>query len=164
MTSSYSLNDAELALETYGTNFDLWPDQGLVAFAKNNSALNTALREAEMLDQRLTTHKVPTASDLLETRILKLAAQTSQDIPAQDSSVQNTHVNPTSQYGWMRIAALFLVSAIIGGSFYIQTINEPSELVQSTAIDAETDAWLEAANDMDMVDVFLWVETEGLAG
>ena len=161
MTSSYSLNDAEVALEAYGANFDLWPDQGLVAFAKSNPALDIALREAEILDQSLTAHAAPVASDLLATRILKLAAQTSQDIPAQDNFVQNTPAGPTRQYGWMRIAALFLVSAIIGGSFYIQTINEPSESVQTATIDEETDAWLEAANDMDMVDVFLWVETEG---
>lgn len=163
MTTSYSLTDAKTALETYGANFDLWPDQALAAFVQNNAALQTAHREAKQLDQALSAHEVPNVSDLVKSRIVKFAAQTPQDIAAPAPAKQSHALSFATPQRWMRIAALFLISAVIGGALYMQTPNEPSDVVLSAAIDEETDAWLTAANEMNMVDVFLWVETEDVA-
>lgn len=164
MTTSYSLTDAKTALETYGANFDLWPDQALAAFAQNNASLQTAYHEAKQLDQALSAHEIPHISDLVKSRIAKLATQTPQDTVALAPVEQNDAPSLAAPQRWMRIAALFLISAVVGGALYMQTPNEPSDVVLSAAIDEEADAWLTAANEMNMMDVFLWVETEDSAG
>ena len=163
MTTSYSLSDALVALETYGAHFDRWPDQALATFAQGNAELQTARFEAKLLDETLSAHTVPTASDLLGSRILKSISQTPQESEAPIAVEQDTKPNLAS-HSWMRMAALFLVSAIIGGTFYMQSFNEPNESTLTASVEAETDAWLVAANDMDLVDVFLWVETDGTTG
>ena len=167
MTSSYSLSDAQVAFETYGANFDRWPDQALAAFAKDHRKLQSVRREAEHLDAHLSAHNVPDVSDLIKGRIVKLAAQTPQDaIVPTVAAEQNNEAPLATSRNWMRIAALFLVSAIIGSAFYMQSPTETTHepLTASLDIDAETDAWLVAANEMDLVDVFLWVETDSVEG
>ena len=163
MTSSYSLSDALVALETYGADFGRWPDQALAAFAQDHAELQTARFEAEQLDGYLSAHTIPAASDLLGSRILKSISQMPQEPVAPIEAEQDKRPNLAS-HNLIRMAALFLVSAIIGGTFYMQSFSKPTEDTLTASVEAETDAWLIAANDLDLVDIFLWVETDENTG
>jgi len=68
MTSTPSKSDALKALETYGHDFSLWPDQDLTNFVRSNPSFMAAVKDAAALDTALLDYKVPPPSDLLKHR------------------------------------------------------------------------------------------------
>ena len=174
MSSPYTHDDIQNALDSYGADFTRWPDPDMAAYAQKDdnikAAFQNAIQSAASLDMALSSHATPMPSDLLKTRILKQASQTAQttatpasNINSSPSRPQNSPTQPSRISGWMRIAAILLVSVVVGGSFWLSHTPSPTEPapLMVASLDAETDAWRSAANDMDMMDVFLWVETDG---
>lgn len=170
MSSPYTHNDIQNALDSYGTDFTRWPDPKMAAYVKDNEAYHDAIKSMAVLDATLSSHTIPTPSDVLKARILKQASETAQvamstsnvNTPQSSRVIENTQLRPSRIAGWMRIAAILLVSAVVGGSFWFNQAPSPvePEPVLIASLDAETDAWRSAANDMDMMDIFLWVETD----
>ena len=176
MSETFSHKTALKALETYGANFEAWPDRKLALFVQNDASFAPHIKRAAMLDAELARGSAPAPSELLKSRILKAAAgsaQTDQDAgtiaavndnPIMDTIAQAENVSRPARFGgFARLAALFLVSAVLGSSLWAAysapSSTEPDPQLMAS-LDAETDAWLGAANDLDMVDIFLWVETD----
>ena len=106
---------------------------------------------------------IPVASELLKGRILNAARKTQQD-SAPD--METSQPNPTT-YSFnklMRIAAIFLISATIGGAIWMSAAPTDDDQILSAEAQSETDAWRTAATDLDMIDIFLWVEDEEITG
>lgn len=168
MTDMFSNKTALKALETYGTNFEIWPDQELARFVQNDARFEPHIKRGLMLDAELASHSTPAPSELLKSRILKAAAASPQiqgSVHNQPATNENqTTVNraprPARFSGFARMAALFLVCAIVGGSIWMSNTPTGSQQQYTAELEAETDIWLGAANDLDMIDIFLWVETD----
>lgn len=167
MTDMFSQKNALKALETYGTDFDRWPDQDLANYVKTQPSFAGDIKRAAMLDAELAAQTKPAPSPDLKNRILMAAAAQAQ--PSLQSSAQVIPLKPKRAAGFSaitRIAALFLVSAIVGGSLWAARAPSPdeSDITYVASLEAETEAWLDTANDLGMADLFLWVETDGSTG
>jgi len=168
MTDMFSHKTALKALDTYGTRFELWPDQDLARFVQNDARFEPHIKRALMLDAELARHVAPAPSELLKSRILKIAAASPQiqsnDYNQPAANEDQTRVNraprPARFGGLARIAALFLVCAIVGGGLWMSNTPTESQQQYTAELESETDIWLGAANDLDMIDIFLWVETD----
>ena len=155
MTSTPSKSDALEALETYGHDFSLWPDQDLASFVRSNPSFMDAVKDAAALDTALLGYKVPPPSDLLTRRILKAASGTPQIDFAQKTT---GHI---SRPLFMRIAASLIACSVIGlGALHF---HERNEMDAALIAEIETDALRRVANDLDMADIFLWVELDETA-
>jgi hypothetical protein len=176
MTSIFSTSDALKALETYGHDFSLWPDQALAKFVKNNIDFAQDIHDAAKLDAALNHYNAPPPSDLLSLRILKAAATSPQRVTPQDIIQEDitqkeikippqagqSHTAPTRsrpvilRHGITRIAASLLACLAVG--FGVTHIQERNNIEAAMMAETETDALRRAANDMGMADIFLWVE------
>ena len=168
MTDMFSHKAALKALETYGTNFTLWPDQKLARFVQHDASFEVHIKRSAMLDAELARNIAPAPSELLKSRILKIAAASPQKtdagndptVTANETDIEAARPHrPVYFRQFAKLAALCLVCFIVGGSYW--SANNATQTQQQIAeIDADTDAWLSTANDLDMADIFLWVETD----
>lgn len=163
MTTSFTQADALTALGTYGAAFERWPDQSLAAYVQADPSLQAHIKQAQHLDAQLSTSQSPVPSDLLKERILKAASQMPQEASALRPAANDTAPQPNRFKTWTRMAAILLASAIVGGTVWINQSPAEQIPVLTAELDAETDAWRSAANDLDMMDIFLWVETDDTA-
>ena len=163
MTSSFSHIDALNALASYGADFKRWPDQELAANVQSEPALAQHINQAAELDMQMSNVDIPVASELLKARILNAARKTAQD-SAPDLETSQTNPTTYSFNKLMRIAAIFLISATIGGAIWMNTAPTDDDQILSAEAQSETDAWRAAATDLDMIDIFLWVEDEEITG
>lgn len=169
MTDMFSHKAALKALETYGANFALWPDQKLAQFVQHDTRFEAHVKRSIMLDEELSRNVTPAPSELLKSRVLKMAANSPQTPKTDSSPAIDNNSNATkatrnhapvyfSQFA--KLAALFLVCAILGGGLWSANNAAQTEQQYTATLDAETDAWRSTANDLDMADIFLWVETD----
>lgn len=176
MTHKHPYEIAVKALETYGSDFNRWPDQDLANYARNHPDLAAPITQAARLDEQLGAYQPPAPSRELKAHILAqlhnpahqqglagnmtgAAADTAEILPLR-ARINRPKVRPA----WMKVAALFLFAALACGYVWTSNsvINEDTQY--SAALEAETDIWLNAANELDMADIFLWVETDDNSG
>jgi len=153
MMSKSLKSDALKALQTYGHDTTLWPDQDLAKAVKSEASLTQALEEAAKLDDALNGYSAPPPSDLLAGRILKAAAQTPQNNAVLAAKPTSRLI---SRPRFMRIAASLIACAVIGlTASHIHNRNQTDAALMA---EIEADTLRRAANDMGMADIFLWVE------
>lgn len=179
MTVHFSKKDAMIALDAYGANLALWPDQDLAEFVKTNPAFHDALKDAAKIDSVLSDYTPPPIGHELAQRILQTAAQTPQDKrglkdgPAPKLEVKNVvsfaskhkttpPTGPFLRAIFTRIAAGLTACLAIGlGAVHVQSTKAADAILIA---EMETDAARQIANELGLADIFLWVEVDEAAG
>jgi len=97
----------------------------------------------------LDSYQTPQTSDLLQARILKTARNTPQD---ERQDIPQNIAKP-------RVAPIRLLQAMAACLCVVISLGLWTSHMSATQYEQEADIWLNAANDMDMSDIYTWVET-----
>ena len=134
----------ENLVAAYGANPARWPEARRAAgeqYMISNPATETLLRNEAKLDAALDLVIAPEPSDILKARIMKDATGNVSQAPS---------IKPERKQHW-KIAAAFVAVLAVGGLTY-------SVYTTTAETESETTAWLEAANELGVSDIYDWVE------
>jgi len=178
--TQFTKHDALNALNTYGANFDQWPDAALARFVQDNPAFQAHIIHAQALDDKLNGQAPALApAPGLAEQILAKASMTPQTeaggikeaSPLNAAPINAVHLPahrpnrfkalitalfPIRNFAQIAAAGVICVislSSVWAYQEHIQTSNARN-------LEAETEDLRRAANELGMADVFLWAELD----